>query len=315
MPKKRMITIILLIALTTVFVGFLVSIGVSYAAYRNSLKAQRAIAPYSTAKFKFSSNYLINEEELLEGEINDVTIYTNKVTSPPQAVVTVCNYEQGKQTQFFNEDITYSISLVVVKSDLTNATSSDFETDETITFGEYTFDSTHLSTTISDVVLTGGETSSDSYKIIFSNYDSSLRLSITVTPNHQMPTLVGVFNPALRAEGAINSWSGEFSEDTSKPTTSYSGFNYIVNGFGSGSCTLTWDNTILSISIASLLEFDLETPQVDENKSSITFDVDSAIVGRYDIQFYIVDITGTSWAGSQMVDGSNNKVVELTFSS
>ena len=314
MPKKKITTLILLILSTTIVVGFLVFVGVSYAAYRNSLKAQRAIAPYSTSKYKFSSNYLINEEELLEGEINDITVYTNNISNPPQTFITICNYEQGKQTQYFHEDITYSIVIKAVKSDLTDATASDFSEGETIKFGDFTIDSANLTKTISNKVLSGGETSSDSYRIVFSKYDSSLRLEVTAIPNLSLPTLVGVFNPGVRAEGAINSWTGGFSEDTSKPTSAYNGFNYIVTGFGKGSVTLTWNNSILDISIASLLEFDLGSPVVDGSISTITFNVDSGDIGRYDIQFYIKDITGTSWDSDQMIDNSNNKVVELTFS-
>ena len=307
MKNKKIATITILSILATLFVVLFVVIGITYAAYRNSLKAQRAIAPYDESGSKFSSNYLLNSDT------NFKTIYTTSVLSLPQAVITVCNYEQGRQTQYFYQDITYSITITALKSDFTLATASDFSEDETIKFGDITLSKTNLSATISNETLTGGMTSSNYYKLIFSKYNSDLKVSITANPDHNLPILKGVFSPALRSEGAINSWNGSFSDDTSKPTSSYDGFNYIVSGFGTGTCRLKWNNEILNLSIASILEFDFGDVTTNGSESYIEFEVDSSDISRYDLQFYKVDITGTTWNDSQMKDSSSNNVVELIF--
>ena len=291
----------------------------SYAAYRNSLKAQRAIAPYDVIGVRFSSNYLNTDDR------NYKTIYSTSALVPSKTSVTVCNYAQGKHTLYYNSTISYSISLTLLKSDYTEASSSDVGENETISFGDYTLGKTDpedsnvcvLSQTINNCSLPGGKTSSDSYLLVFNKPDSSLHLKVEVTPNHDLPVLRATFSTIIRAEDTTRNWLGSFSDDTNKTTSSYDGFNYLINGSGSGTCKLYWNHEILDLSFQSITQFDFGIVTVDSENtdwSYVTFDVDSNNISRYDIQFYIVDITGTSWSSSQMIDSNEDLVVRLEFS-
>ena len=85
----------------------------TYGAYTNSQRAQRTIAAYDSGGDRFSSNYLN------PGNSRD-NVRTLFVTDPsirPTAVVTVCNYQQGKQTRPNDQEIEYDVTVQLVKYD------------------------------------------------------------------------------------------------------------------------------------------------------------------------------------------------------
>ena len=89
-------------SIAVVCVLIVVTGAVSDAIFTSSLNAQRTIAAYDTEGERFSSNYLLKGDS----KDNVRTAYTTNVALPVTAVVTVCNYPQGRQTLTFDENIT-----------------------------------------------------------------------------------------------------------------------------------------------------------------------------------------------------------------
>ncbi|MBQ3888781.1 MAG: hypothetical protein II738_03435, partial [Clostridia bacterium] len=119
-------------------------------------------------------------------------------------------------------------------------------------------------------------------------------------------TLDAVFGVALNTGEPRNLWEGEFNEKTGTGVPaqpSYDGFNYLISGVGSGTCTLYWNNTKLQISQVFLSTYGL-TPAVSGTTSSVTFPVDSDTISRYDLQFYYAEGAAPFASWSELTGGS-----------
>lgn len=318
---------IALIAIVSLYVFAITAAVGSFAAYTSSQNAQRTIATYDAQGERFSSSWLKKGNS----KDNEVTAYVSDVSKTPSKTVTVCNYESGKQTKPFYENINYSVTVRLVKYDA--GTEDKYVTtgvdaayvgtySATLTKGltTVTLNASHLSDTTFSGTLAKDVASADAYVLSFSANtgmdDSSnfaknqpnLYVEMIVTPAGAtgLSTLRGVFKTAVRTT-ASNAWTGAFSDDTATAPSGYDGFNYRIEGEGAGTVTLTWDARIVGLSYVSeqmLLAIDGAT----EAGSSITFTVNSDITGRYDLQFYKVNITTETW--EQM----NSTVVTCRFS-
>lgn len=289
--------------------AFVLTIGIGigvYAAYTHSLHAQRTIAPYELG-IRFSSNYLLKGNS----KDNIKTVYTTDISENginPAAILTVCNYAQGKQTQPNGNAVTYTMTMKLVKEsgngfvDVVASDFPDYNTNE-ITYnislrnGEVTknFNKNNLSDSFASQVLPAKVATADVYELIFTKNFVSLStgifLEIIVTPtDSSLPTLTGIFKADVRVEGENNSWQGSFSDDqTNLSPSDYDGYNYVVTGFGTGTITLSWDHTKLemnNLSIQEILAITGATYSEDNDISTLTFSVDSNEVNRYEIQFF-----------------------------
>ena len=272
------------------------------AVFTNSLHAQRTIAAYDTTGARFSSNYLLGGYT----KDNERTLFTTDANVPVSGLVTVCNYPQGRQTLYYQDNISYTIEARLVRWDdaqedylpvdasyITNNDLSDY----TIAFSDGANTTTLGGSTLSHSFsnsfngLTGR---SDSYSVIFSaNFaqnQPNLYLEMIATPTAAtpMPTLRGVFKAGVRAAGASNYWTGNF-RDKNKVPTAYDGYNYLITGTGEGTVTLTWDAEKIRISDVSLSA--LLAAGATREGNALTFAVDSDDESRYDLQFYPVAIT------------------------
>ena len=303
MKKNRIVYIVVF----AVILVLAISIGViTYAAYTHSLHTQRTIAPYDSSE-KFSSNVLKSGDV----ENNVRTIYVSEITetSPnPSAIITVCNYPQGRQTLVSANDITYTFkiefaelvndSFEVVTSSALSGYSASVNSNTLSIAGSKLNDS--LSST-----LTGDEISSDVYTLTLSkNFASekpNLYILVSAIPSdNSYSTLKAVFKADVRIDSATDQWMGSFIEDNVLNPSDYDGYNYVISGFGSGTFTLSWDNSKLNISYISLNELlGLDNADyVEDNQnhvSTISFSVDSDISSRYEIQFYKINITSETW--------------------
>ena len=316
MTKKSMVILIVSIVLA----ALISAVGV-YAAYTNSRHAQRTIATYESLEETFSSN------DLGKGYAKDnvKTVYTKDDEHDPSAVVTICNYERGNQTHYSEQNVTYTLSARLVKYDPGVAEryvavdaayiSANSLTGYTVTISKgltsVTLGGATLSTNAFGGTLAGGAAHTDAYTIVFdvdfATEQPNLYLEMTAVPGSEdLPTLHGVFKADLRFEGATNAWTGEFTDATTNTPAEYDGFNYLVSGVGSGTCTLTWDDTKVALSYLSASQL-MAITGATQTSNSITFDVDSDEVSRYDLQFYKVDITTETWTNM------NNTVVQLEF--
>lgn len=274
----------------------------TYAKFTNSLQTQRTVAAYDTLGERFSSNYL------QAGEGNNVrTVTVASALEMPMAIVTVCNYEQGRQMYFNTIDIPYELTMRLVKYDTVQgkyvaATAGDVG-DRTITVSKggttVVFSSSNLSdnTTFQDQTLSYLEASSDAYTVIFDPYQSEIYLEMVAEPDEDthLSTLHGILKAEIRMAGASSSWAGSFQDSTANAPATYDGFNYRVTGVGSGTFTLRWDSSKVGISAVSLMTL-LDIEGATMVGSSITFPVDAEEESLYDLQFYKINITSETWS-------------------
>ena len=309
------------LAIAIILCVFLVVLFTTTAIFTSVRNAQRTIAAYDTEGDRFSSNYL------LKGNLRDNvrTAYTTNSSLPVYTVVTVCNYQQGRQTLPYENPITYTLTARLVKYD--EATTEKYVpvdaayisgqslTDYTVTVTDGTTTHTIGNTTLSDTfsaTLTGGTADSMAYTVSFSSNFAqnrpNLYLELTAVPTTAMlPSITGVFKPELRAAGATDYWTGSFRDDTSVAPSLYDGYNYQITGVGSGMATVTWDGTKVTLSDVSK-DLLLSISGASQSGNSITFPVDSDDESRYDLQFYKKNITAETWV--QMA----NQVITLSFS-
>lgn len=295
-------------------------VAVTYGAYTNSQRAQRTIAAYDSGGDRFSSNYL-NPGNSRD---NVRTIFVANSLIRPSAVVTVCNYQQGKQTRFNDQDIEYTLTVRLVKYDAEEETKyvavdAGYLTANSLTGysvdvkkgsdSPVTLGSSRVQTVFSECTLTGGASDSDVFSLTFSdnfaeNQPNLYVEMIAVPTDGALPTIRGIFRTGIRVEGASNAWTGAFADDTDHTPNQYDGLNYTVTGIGSGTFTLKWDGSLVELSLVSVNEL-LDIEGATKVGNSITFPVDSDTVARYDLQFYKAgDISGKSWSDMNSILGA-----------
>ena len=303
-----------------------------YGRYTNSQRAQRTIAPYDYGGARFSSNYLSN---IRNGE-NVRYLDVNNSSERATAIVTVCNYQQGKQTQTNVNDITYDVTVRLVRYDAESnppqyvpvdaayisansltAYSVDVKkgNGNVITLGD-----TVVETSFENCFLAAGDASSDTFRVWFSsNFNATenppnLYVEMIAEPDDgSLPVLRCIFKTILRAEGASNSWVGSFTDSTSYAPDVYDGFNYVISGTGSGTFTLKWDDTKVKLSDVSLRAL-LSLTGVTRSGNSITFPVNSDDGDRYDLQFYKADISGMTWEDMNVALDTAETVLPVNIS-
>ena len=320
--SKHSLTIKISAIIVSVILTVIVTVTGIFAAYTNSRHAQRTIAAYDTTGYRFSSNVLG------EGYAKDniKTMYTTDALRDPSTVVTISNYERGKQTRPNESNISYTLTARLVKYDaeqearyvpvdaayITANDLSDYSV--TITKGSdtVTLDGSNLSSTTDfGGTLVGGASNSDAYTVTFSaefaTEKPNLYLEMTATPvSNVLPTLRGIIKADMRLAGATNAWTGAFHDDTTYAPAAYDGFNYLISGVGSGTCTLSWDSTKVALSYVSIRDL-LSITGATQSGDSVTFPVDSNEVGRYEVQFYKVNVGSETWSDM------NTSVVTLAF--
>ena len=309
-PNKR--TIVLAVSL--LLACLLIAAPVAYAMFTNSQHAQRTIAAYDAVGERFSSNYLA---AVLNSGANVKTLYVTSAEHQPTAIMTVCNYDQGKQNRANAGDITYAMTARLVRkvdsnyvpadasyisgAGLTACTVTISDGDTTVTLGNTT-----VSTSAFSGSLAGGSAHSDTFTIRFSTHFASmtppnlyLEVEVTPTPN-TLPTLRGIFATGLRATGATNSWTGSFTDSTANAPSAYDGYNYAIEGVGSGTFILKWNNAKVTLSDESIRMLQSIASlhysyAVAGTVSTVTIDVDSDDASRFDLQFYRKNVTAETW--------------------
>ncbi|MBP5466541.1 MAG: hypothetical protein J6Y43_03150 [Clostridia bacterium] len=315
--RKKSVLILALIATVSFLIAVAAGIGI-FAVYTNTQSVQRTIATYDVQGERFSSNILKKGDS----KDNIKTIYVANAENAPSAVITVCNYERGKQTKPFAKEINYSVVVRFVKYDASaqekyvpvdaeymtensyTGYSATLKKDETT----ITLSSSHLTDDSFSGTLTADQTDSDAYTLTFgTNFavnQPNLYVEMTVSPNAaELPVIRGIFKTGVSAHGAANLWAGAFSDDTDTPPSGYHGFNYVVEGVGEGTVNITWDDTKVSLNDYSLLMLNGATRE----GSSITFNVDSDVSARHELMFNVVRITAETWSVM------NSTVVRFTF--
>ena len=304
---------------------------VIYAEYTKSTRAKRVIAAYDEAGMLFSSNYLLPVGNVVQ---NRRMIVVSSANDTPTRIVTICNYAQGVDTKTYERDIEYTLTARFVKINYTYvenvlvaqavpATAADFAGDlsgatVTLTFStggagataEGTSSVTLSSSTLSQSFSGGLDkhaANSDTCQVVMSSnlIDNTaglyLELSAETTSGAGLNALKGLFGASLKGVKEQVSWSGYFNEAGARDVSgaaapsAFDGFNYVIEGSGAGSCTLSWNTAKLEISQIFLTEFSpsltphsiLDDSNQDTGWKQVTFNVNSDEKSRFDLQFYL----------------------------
>lgn len=298
MKKKIIISIIVGV--------LLLSFGaIIYAAYTHSLSAQRTIAPYDNINGdRFSSNYLTKVADSVN---NHKTVFVSSGEISPQVVVTICNYIQGRQNKPNTGTLNYTITarLVYLDNGVVTEADSAYISDNllsaysvTITNANgspsITLNSSHLSDSTLTGTLTANVADSDTYVVEFSaNFavnKPNLYLEMSATDGDTI--IKALFSADIRTAGASNAWTGRFNDDDNNDPYDYDGYNYLVSGVGAGTVTIEWDSAHLTLSYESIAELIDNGATLVGN--TITFDVDSSVTDRYELQFYKVSVSSSA---------------------
>ena len=307
LPRMLLLGALALVSTVLIAMG-----AAALAAFTSSLHAQRTIAAYDTEGARYSSNYLMRGDS----EDNVRTIFTTNAAVSANSIMTICNYQQGKQTMPNPDPFSYTLTARLVYYDDSDPDkyvpadaaymSANSLTGYSVSINDgvntVTLNSSHLSDSTLGAAMMGGTAKSDPYLISFSpNFaenDPNLYLEVIATPTlGTLPTIRGIFVASLRAEGASNHWTGSFRDDTGTAPSGYDGFNYLITGTGIGTVTLSWDTDLLAMSEVSM-EMLMEITGATSTSNSVTFPVDSDVEGRYDLQFYRApgaDFSSETW--------------------
>lgn len=318
--KTKLNKSLIVLAVSLALALLIAAVPITYAVFTNSMQAQRTIAAYDTSGDRFSSNYLIKGNE---NHLN--TIYVTDAALPPTTSVTVCNYDQGKQTLpnsgniaytltarlvWYNESLDSDDKYVEVNSAYMNDTvghpdysgyritiTKSGDDPVTVTLGgatlSYEFDTSSLA---------GGEAHSDAYSVSFDTDFSTDQPNLYLEMVVDGPVdLQGIFKTGLRSGSITNSWEGSFNDNTSSAPSAYDGFNYVIEGNGSGTFTLKWNADKLALSYESMKRLLAISPPEGKpatiyTSNSVTFYVDSDEESRYEVQFYKVNKADVAWS-------------------
>lgn len=133
-----------------------------------------------------------------------------------------------------------------------------------------------------------------------------VKLTATPTPlaNYSgIHALNGYFTITKGKTALTPGWSGSFTD--SENLNDYDGFNYVISGNGSATITFKWRSDKLEINPYFLSDNTATIPDAPEENTvngatwkTITINAYSAIVSRYDIQFYMKDWSNNtvSWS-------------------
>ena len=289
--------------------------GVSYAEYVKSSSVKQVIGSYDNDGALFSSNYLVMNMNP-STNVYKRFFYTSEEGTPVSGSITFCNYAQGNPARTYEADIVYTVTAklvtvtevagVYVKNDADAAAAGAHTVKLSFKGGsEITLSASNLSHTFAASTLDRHLSATDILAVEFDGdfkNAGSLCLYVAAVPTAAQAgvnTLDAVFAVALNSGEQRNVWEGEFTDSASgAPAQPYfDGFNYNITGVGSGTCTLSWDNTKLQISQVFLAAYGL-TPAVSGDRTSVTFAVDSDVLNRYDLQFYYAEGAApfASWA-------------------
>ncbi len=330
---------ILFLALILTFSFAMVASAISLAAYTNSRYAQRTISTFPAGGDRFSSNHLAKTYS----RNNVKTVYTSDDSEDPVVIVTVCNYEQGKQSLTYESDIPYTFTVRLVKYDdnaeekYVPVTADDFdgESDPLYACKDYEINvrkgeesatlkgSGNLSYVFTGT-LTGNEICSDAYKftfdVEFATVKPNLFVEVVATSTllvGTLPTLRAVFKADVSTQGTVaNLWTGDFNDSTQGRTPEdYDGYNYKISGIGSGTFTLQWDGSKVELLDIYLLTLGATPTQVGETSYyQITFAVNAGETAVYELHFQKKNINDETWGQMNgLISPDTGTVVKYGF--
>ncbi|WP_164173628.1 hypothetical protein [Ruminococcus flavefaciens] len=304
----------------------LVSVGVVYAFYNKTSTAKSVVARVGAVGKHFSSNYLQRGSAIM-----DVPLYVNEADTEPGDFVRIFNFAQGNPGDPYRRQITYTLKMRMVYhdgNDFVNATQAivgdRFITAEfnetTYTFGKNGAGYSNLEGWLElSGSLAGNTASTDTVKVTYSADQITELTENAPTPLPEKLYLEIVAEPTppesyldiekiqarldLRLNGSVVpvTWNGYFNDEGAKNAaagdpllSSLEGFNYVIEGVGEGTFTLSWNSEYLSLNQNFITSTGgTYTPAVDNAEPKIdtlVFTVNSNTISRYDTQFYLTGV-------------------------
>ena len=266
MKEIRKISIITAVVLliTVLAVG-------AFAEFTRSYRAKRVIAAYEPAGLRFSSNILEKSTPIVSHAkyIDRATAEAIKTGGSPvvSEIVTVCNYPQDNSTMIYPQDITYNLfAKLIIFNENAEATPT----------GSYTVSVSNGANTLnlsssqgeqqlgSEFTLPAGEKTAHEFTVTFDNTmltsNEKVFLKLRAVPtvtfsdiNATAATLTAYLHiaemPLSVATGWTLSQTDEMTDEQNNPKYfgNYYGYNYRLSGTGTGTATIKWDSTKLTL--------------------------------------------------------------------
>lgn len=311
----------------------LVSVYMVYAAYNGTADIKRVVSTQASSTSVFSSNYL----EVYSA--TDLSVKNLRTTTEGNFIVsiTVCNYDQLDPTSPAKALIEYSLTAELVEYNSATNSYVPVSTVQTNNGAAKTFyvqktmdnnatidiDVQHslnaegsFTYTYQSESLTGGVSYKDTFDICFDAAEVAmdvpeLFIRVTATPttesqqtNSGISTLQSIISIS-QGRSVETGWHGSLQE--TNRNQDYDGYNLVIEGSGSGTIDIEWDNTKFAMNPVFVAlygstgedilgaEEDV-TGQTGKKKRTLT--VNSINSNRYVVQFYKRD-EDTSYTGSE----------------
>ena len=271
--------------IAAVLSAFVLGIAV-FGAYTNVNSVKRVVSTQGLSGTAFSSNYLnLAAKDAMSYTLKTISLSESGETSTFE--INVCNYVHNNPSRVNEKTIAYTFTLTLYNLDGTRNT-SDF-TGLSVTYNNNTqYSFTDGECVIIGNTLAGGTKSVDTFRItVPKSFMNKVHIQAVAEPNET--SYLYTDNYKLGRTFAFSSggktetnWTGSLTETTAE---GYDGFNYAVKGQGKGTVTLAWDSNQLEINKVFLDKYGLAV-SASGNMKSVSFDVDSDLQSRYDIQFY-----------------------------
>lgn len=299
------------ITLWLVIVAVLLCVTTTYAAYTGVKTSKRVISLSDRDDMLFSSRYMF----VNGSDVQKVSFAEG--TEDPYITIDVCNYDKSGVGKY-GSDIYFKVTARLVNYDGTaidSALTSDkyyiaFSDDEDESAVYKLSELTNVAQTIPGPETVGTNTNlfllpgSAKNKLKFVLHCDSTALTNPIYAVEVTATPVGDYDDIKKISGKMAAvsrssvnleWSGEFTDQMIDTDPSkFDAYNYVISGVGTGTITLTYDNTALELDMNDLSVFSaLAGYTFDDTttngKTVITFSVDTTIenaVSRYAIHFY-----------------------------
>ena len=308
-----------------IVVALLLAVTTTYAAYTGVTTSKRVISLSDRDDMLFSSRYMF----VGGSEVQRVGFAED--TSDPKITIDVCNYDKNGLGKY-GSDIYFTLTAKLIHYDGTEITTQ--EGSEPATSNKYRINYldgenesiTYRLTSISneDTTLPGPETlysgtenavtnlfkipggTKNKLKFVLHCDPGTLSnpqyaVEVTATPVGEYDGDIKPISGKLRAISRSSQnleWNGEFTDRlVDNDPNNFDAYNYVISGIGTGTITLTYNNTVLELDKNDLAIF-TALQQVDTTKyktvtgdkeTVITFPVDTTAknaVSRYAIHFY-----------------------------
>lgn len=310
--KKHWITAWLIIAAVSLCVV------TSYAIYTRVTVAKRVVSTDAGTEDLFSSDYMSQK-----GVTTTVSQTDN--TQNAEVSVHVYNYAYPKESIYKNTETQYDVTATIGTLDSDDVFTELSDTagltglTYSVTYSQNsdTFEFNAANGTSHKFVgcsISGDRAYGDLFTLVFDKSELSETpknyvIKLEAEPyDNDLPKLTGYIKVRF-SKSASNGWRGEVEKlDNSKD---YDGFNYYLEGNGSGMLTFRWNKSKVTINehflnnkdnefyakngdvytkyTQPLQESDLATDPNDSNIVYLTIKVDSTDKNRYEVQFYKVD--------------------------